>query len=72
MAAGTGMAIARELKSSIYPFHIAGHIYMVYAAVPALALNLILSIALSWIMEALGHQRGADATIATDYAEQQA
>lgn len=72
MATGTGMAIARELKSSIYPLHFAGHTYMVYAAIPALLANLIVSVGLSAIMEALGHARGADATAASDYLEQQA
>jgi len=72
MATGTGMAIARDLKSSIFPLHFAGHTYMVYAAIPALAANLIVSVILSMIMEALGHKRGADTTVTNDYLEQQA
>ena len=40
MATGTGLALARDLKSSIFPFHFGGHIYVVYAAIPALLANL--------------------------------
>jgi solute:Na+ symporter, SSS family len=43
MAAGTAMAASQGLKSSIYPLHIAGHIYSIYAALPALALNLLVA-----------------------------
>src|SRR5258707_9199910 len=41
MASGTGMAVALGLKSSVYPLHIFGGTYAMYAAVPALALNLV-------------------------------
>ncbi len=40
MAAGTGMAVSLGLRSSVYPLHVAGGVYPMYAAVPALALNL--------------------------------
>jgi solute:Na+ symporter, SSS family len=40
MAAGTAMAASLGLRSSVYPFHIGGHIYGIYAALPALVLNL--------------------------------
>jgi SSS family solute:Na+ symporter len=40
MAAGTAMTASLGLRSSIYPLHIGGHVYGVYAALPALALNL--------------------------------
>jgi solute:Na+ symporter, SSS family len=43
MAAGTAMVGSLGLRSSTYPFHIAGHIYGVYAALPALAVNLVVA-----------------------------
>jgi SSS family solute:Na+ symporter len=72
MMTGTGMALARDLKSSIFPLHFGGHIYMVYAAVPALAVNLIVSSGATLLMDALKHERGADATEAEHYLTQQA
>jgi SSS family solute:Na+ symporter len=56
------MAIARDLKSSIYPLHIAGHTYAVYAAVPALAANLLVSALLTIVFRAAGFAAAADAT----------
>jgi SSS family solute:Na+ symporter len=43
MAAGTSMVGSLGLRSSTYPLHIAGHIYGVYAAVPALVVNLLVA-----------------------------
>jgi solute:Na+ symporter, SSS family len=43
MAAGTAMVGSLGLRSSIYPLHMAGHIYSVYAAVPALLVNLFVA-----------------------------
>ena len=40
MAAGTAMVGSLGLRSSIYPLHFAGHVYTVYAALPALGINL--------------------------------
>jgi SSS family solute:Na+ symporter len=62
MATGTAMAISRDLKSSIFPFHIAGHTYAMYAAVPALAANLLLSTLLTIGLRAAGHANGPDTT----------
>ena len=62
MASGTSMAVARELKSSIYPVHIGGHVYPMYAAVPALAANLIVSTLVTVGLRAVGHPPGADTT----------
>ncbi|MBT9331941.1 monocarboxylate uptake permease MctP [Paracidobacterium acidisoli] len=72
MLTGTGMALARDLKSSIFPLHLGTHhTYMVYAAVPALLVNLIVSAGITLFMDALGHPRGADATDAAYPAAQQ-
>jgi SSS family solute:Na+ symporter len=62
MATGTAMAISRDLKSSIFPFHFAGHTYAIYAAIPALAANLLVSIVLTIVFRAAGHMAGSDLT----------
>jgi solute:Na+ symporter, SSS family len=67
MATGTGLAIARELKSSVFPFHIGGHVYAVYAAIPALLANLIVAATLTWVLDLLGSERLADQTQPSDY-----
>jgi len=67
MAAGTGMAIARDLKSSIYPLHIAGHVFAVYAAIPALIVNLLVSALVSLLLDTIGRERGRDVTLPADY-----
>lgn len=45
MTAGTGMVVSLGMKSSVYPLHLFGQTYAMYAAVPALLLNLIVAIA---------------------------
>jgi SSS family solute:Na+ symporter len=47
MTSGTAMAAALGLKSSVFPLHFAGGVYAMYAAIPALALNLAVSAALT-------------------------
>ncbi len=72
MATGTGMAWARDLKSSVYPLHFGGHTFAMYAAVPALLVNLLVSAAITLLMQALGSEHDKDATAATDYEMQEA
>jgi solute:Na+ symporter, SSS family len=67
MAAGTAMAGSLGLRSSIYPLHFAGHVYSMYAALPALALNLLVAGILSFALKATGHAPAADLT-ATGFA----
>jgi SSS family solute:Na+ symporter len=43
MIAGTAMVASLGLRSSTFPFHFGGHTYGIYAALPALALNLLLA-----------------------------
>lgn len=74
MAAGTGMAVELGLKSSVYPIHFAGDVYPMYAAVPALLLNLAVSALLTMAVRASGLARnpaydGSDQTAAAAYAE---
>jgi SSS family solute:Na+ symporter len=67
MATGTGLALARELKSSVYPFQIGGHVYPVYAAIPALLANLIVAAGVTLLLDAMGRERAADQTQSGDY-----
>jgi SSS family solute:Na+ symporter len=71
MIFGTWMFIATGLKSAVYaltigPWHIPG----AYEAALALLLNLILSVILTPIFEALGAKRGDDQTVPGDYEEE--
>jgi solute:Na+ symporter, SSS family len=43
MATATVMVGSLGLRTSTYPFHIGGHVYGVYAAIPALAVNLVVA-----------------------------
>jgi SSS family solute:Na+ symporter len=67
MTAGTAMALARDLKSSIYPIHLGSHVYAMYAAVPALAINLALAALASVLLRVMGRASGGDATSPDDY-----
>jgi solute:Na+ symporter, SSS family len=70
MASGTAMAISRDLKSSIYPIHMFGHVYPMYAAVPALAANLLVSALVTAGLRAFGHLPGADSTGIVAHSEE--
>jgi solute:Na+ symporter, SSS family len=54
MAAGTAMVASLGLRSSVYPFHIGGYIYGIYAALPALALNLAVAGVISLVLRMSG------------------
>ena len=68
MVWGTQMAASLGLKSSVFPLHLAGHTYAMYAAIPALLLNLLISATLTALLRALGQDNLRDATFAEDYA----
>ena len=68
MACGTTMAASLGLKSSVYPIHLFGQTYAMYAAVPALLLNLAVSAVLTLLLRALDVADTTDATVAEDYA----
>lgn len=70
MAAGTAMAVSLQLKSSVYPLHLPawlGGTYAMYAAVPALLLNLTVSALLTILFRAVGMNPGHDTTDASAY-----
>jgi SSS family solute:Na+ symporter len=68
MVWGTQMVIALHLKGTVYPLHMFGQTIGVYAAVPALLLNLLVSVAGTLIQGALKSGEGSDATLNEDYA----
>jgi SSS family solute:Na+ symporter len=67
MASGTAMAYELGLKSSVYPLHLFGGTYAMYAAVPALALNLAVSAILTVVFRAAKVNGGTDITDAAAY-----
>jgi solute:Na+ symporter, SSS family len=67
MASGTGMVWALGLKGSVYPLHVFGSTYAMYAAVPALVLNLAVSAGLTWVFRWVGVDGGSDVTDAAAY-----
>jgi solute:Na+ symporter, SSS family len=67
MASGTGMALALGLKGSVYPIHLFGSTYAMYAAVPALLLNLVVATVLTVLFRLMGVDAGSDVTDAAAY-----
>jgi solute:Na+ symporter, SSS family len=71
MGSGTAMAVALGLKSSVYPLHLpsllGGGTYAMYAAVPALMLNLVVSVLLTFLFRAVKVEGGSDVTDAAAY-----
>ena len=67
MASGTGMAVAMGLKSSVYPIHFMGGTYAMYAAVPALVMNLAVSAGLTVVFRMMKVGEGTDVTDASAY-----
>jgi SSS family solute:Na+ symporter len=64
MATGTGMVWSLGLKSSVYPIHMPGALggatLGMYAAVPALILNLLIAVTLTILFRTFAsHRRGA-------------
>ena len=69
MIAGTAMVAASGFKSPIYTIHFGTLAISAYAGVFALALNLLVSIALTPICDAVGMKRLGDETRPEDYDE---
>lgn len=70
MVSGSAMAWALGLKGSVYPLHLPaflGGTYAMYAAVPALMLNLVVSWLLTLVFRAAGVNNGSDVTDAAAY-----
>nr|WP_168206106.1 sodium:solute symporter [Geobacter sp. FeAm09] len=69
MITGTAMVAASGFKSSIYTIHVGTLAISAYAGVFALALNLLVSVALTPLCDAFGMKRLDDTTRPEDYDE---
>jgi solute:Na+ symporter, SSS family len=49
MAAGTAMVVSMGMKTSVFPIHLSGHTFAVYAALPAAVINLVVTALVSSI-----------------------
>lgn len=67
MASGTAMVMSLGLKGSVYSLHFFGQTYAMYAAVPALLLNLGVSAVLTLVFRAVKVGNGVDVTDAAAY-----
>jgi SSS family solute:Na+ symporter len=66
MGVGTWMVRAMQFKS-VYPLHLGGLSVPGYAALWALAVNLVVAVAATFVLDAASAPRGNDATEAADY-----
>ncbi len=69
MVAGTLMATSLAFKGSVYTLHVFGTDVAAYEGLWALALNLVVTLALTAVLSALVVARGRDETTADDYEE---
>ncbi len=67
MGLGTAMAFALGLKGSVYPIHVAGQVYGMYAAIPALLANLLIAAVFTVIFRWLKLHGGVDQTDSDAY-----
>jgi SSS family solute:Na+ symporter len=67
LGVGTWMAGTTGFQSAVYPLQIDGLTMPGYAALYALASNVILSVVLSLIFNGIGATKGSDQTVASDY-----
>jgi solute:Na+ symporter, SSS family len=64
---GSWMVWELGMKGSVYPLHIFGSVYAMYAAVPALILNLVVSAGLTLVFRGVGVGVGTDVTDGSAY-----
>jgi SSS family solute:Na+ symporter len=69
MASGTLMAIEQDFKTAVYELNIFGTTITAYEAIFALVANLIVSLVLTVVLNALGVAKGSDETSPADYRE---
>jgi len=67
IVAGTWMAAEKDFASSIYPLHILGVTAPCYDAISSLVLNLVVSLALSFVFNTIMGRARTDATAVGDY-----
>ena len=69
MATSTGMEISLHMKGSTYALHLFGRTYPAYVACYALAVNLLICIILTPILDTIGIARLVDLTDDADYED---
>ena len=69
MIASTAMEVSLHMKGSTYSLHLFGHVYPAYVACYGLALNLLICVVLTPILDAAGIVRHPDATLDADYED---
>jgi SSS family solute:Na+ symporter len=63
MVSGTAMVASLHLKSSIYPVHLFGGTYPMYAAIPSVVLNALCVLAVEGLVRTLGRTGGRQSVI---------
>ncbi|HUX20786.1 MAG TPA: sodium:solute symporter, partial [Spirochaetia bacterium] len=67
MVTGTWMAILNQFKGSVFALHFGSSVVPAYAAVWALIANLIVTVVVTFVLNALKVSNGADQTAEGDY-----
>ncbi len=70
MALGTFMVAEQGFATSVYPLTLAGYTIPTYAALASVIVNIAAAVVLTLLFDALGFERGGDATTAADYLEE--
>jgi SSS family solute:Na+ symporter len=60
MAAGTAMVVSMGMKTSVFPLHLSGHTFAVYAALPAVLLNLAVTAIVSVVTSRDGEREAEE------------
>lgn len=69
IVAGTAMVASLGFSTSVYPLHIGGLTIPCYAALSSLVINLVITVAFTWLFNVARAKPGRDATIEIDYQE---
>lgn len=69
IVAGTAMVASLGFSTSVYPLHIGGLTIPCYAALASLVINLVITVAFTWLFNLMRSKPGRDATAALDYQE---
>src|SRR5579872_4385740 len=69
IVAGTAMVASLGFSTSVYPLHIGGLTIPCYAALSSLVINLVITVAFTWLFNVARAKPGRDATSEIDYQE---
>lgn len=67
MIVGTGMAWRTGFKSPVYALHLGGMTINAYSALEMFVVNILIAIAGTWILDAVGVARAKDETAGDAY-----